>query len=225
MAGIGIILAVLVWKNWKTWSTLNILCTLAIIVLILHVLEEWVFPGGLHYSYNIAHGSNLLSRYPMNRLTDMITNFGAVVLGCIVLKIWGFGKPAALAVMVFSLFEVIIHVTIGIQDLRLFGPYDMNSLYSPGLVTSLFGFLPLAIAIGITLFKKKSERPSLTQWILAMVSMFGLAFLLINLPEMTLSNENSPYEFTNRGFYEQFGPQFEKEKGYFYFEEEDQSEP
>lgn len=87
MAAIGIILAVPVWKNWKTWSTLNILCTLAIIVLILHVLEEWVFPGGLHYSYNIAHGSNLLSRYPMNRLTDMITNFGAVVLGCIVLKI------------------------------------------------------------------------------------------------------------------------------------------
>lgn len=93
MAAIGIILGVLVWKNKKKWSPINILCTLAIIVLVLHVIEEWVLPGGLHYSYNIAHGSTLLSRYPMNRLTDMITNFGAVVVGCIVLKVWGFRKP------------------------------------------------------------------------------------------------------------------------------------
>ncbi|MGM9644319.1 MAG: hypothetical protein ACI3X1_04460, partial [Eubacteriales bacterium] len=55
MAAIGIVLGGCIWKNRKTWSTLNILCTLAIIVLILHVIEEWVLPGGLHYSYNIAH--------------------------------------------------------------------------------------------------------------------------------------------------------------------------
>lgn len=53
MAAIGIVLAVLIWKNRKTWSPINLLCTLAVIVLILHVLEEWVLPGGLHYSYNI----------------------------------------------------------------------------------------------------------------------------------------------------------------------------
>ena len=115
MMSIGIVLGVLIWKNRKTWSTLNILCTLAIIVLILHVIEEWILPGGLHYSYNIALGSTLLSRYPMNRMTDMITNFGAVVLGCIVLKVWGFRKPAGIAVMLFSLFEVIIHLSIGIE--------------------------------------------------------------------------------------------------------------
>lgn len=88
MATIGIVLAIRIWKNRRVWDRINILCALAIIVLILHVIEEWVLPGGLHYSYNIAHGSTLLSRYPMNRLTDMITNFGAVVLGCVVLKVW-----------------------------------------------------------------------------------------------------------------------------------------
>lgn len=35
----------------------------------------------------------ILSRYPMNRLTDMITNFGGVVLGCVVLK--NLGVPQA----------------------------------------------------------------------------------------------------------------------------------
>lgn len=217
MAAIGIFLAVLVWKNRKTWNQVNILCTLAIIVLVLHVLEEWVLPGGLHYSYNIAHGSMLLSRYPMNRLTDMVTNFGGVVLGCVVLKVWGFRKPAGIAVMLFSAFEVVIHVTIGIQDMQLFGPYGMNTLYSPGLITSLFGFLPVCVGLAITLFKKKEGRPSLKQWIMAVAAMFGFCFLLINLPEMTLGREDTLYEFTDRGYYERFAPEFEEEHSYQYF--------
>ena len=49
IAAIAVVLGVLIWKNRNTWSKLNILCALAIIVLVLHVLEEWVLPGGLHY--------------------------------------------------------------------------------------------------------------------------------------------------------------------------------
>lgn len=210
----------LVWKKRKEWSPLNILCTLAIIVLILHVIEEWVLPGGLHYSYNIAHGSTHLSRYLMNCLTDMITNFGAVVLGCIVLKFWGFRKPAAAAIMLFSAFEVIVHVTNGIQDMQIFGAYGMNTLYSPGLITSLFGFLPLCVGLAIYLFKKKENRPTLVQWIMAFASIAVFGFLLINLPEAVLGREDSPYEFTNRGYYERFGEQYEQDNNFEYFEPE-----
>ena len=199
MTAIGIYLSYLTWKNRKTWDKVNILCTLAVVTLVLHVIEEWVFPGGLHYSYNIAHGSELLSRYPMNRLTDMITNFGAVVLGCVVLKVWGFRKPAAIAVMLFSFFEVFIHVSIGIQDMALFAPYGMNTLYSPGLITSLFGFLPIGLGLLIH-FCKKENRPKLRQWVMAVAGTAVLCFLLINLPEMVLGNENTPYEFTDRGY-------------------------
>ncbi len=217
MTAIGIVLGICIWKNRKSWSACNILCTLAIIVLILHVLEEWVFPGGLHYSYNLSHGSTLLSKYPMNRLTDMITNFGAVVIGCIVLKIWGFRKPAGVAVMLFSAFEVVIHITIGIQDMQIFRAYGMNTLYSPGLVTSLFGFLPLCVGLAIHLFKRKENRPSLLQWIMALVATAMFSFLLINLPEAVLGKEDCPYEFTNRGYYEQFGEQYEQDNGLEYF--------
>lgn len=217
MAAIGIVLGVLVYKNRKKWSTLNILCTLAIIVLILHVLEEWVFPGGLHYSYNIAHGSALLSRYPMNRLTDMITNFGAVVLGCIVLKVWGFRKPAGIAIMAFSAFEVGMHIAIGIQDMKIFADYGMNTLYSPGLITSLFGFLPVGVGLAVCLFKEKENRPKFTQWLMAITATAVLGFLLINLPEAVLGKEDSPYEFTDRGYYEQFGEQYEQVNCLEYF--------
>lgn len=216
MAGIAVVLGVLIWKNRNKWSKINILCALAIIVLVLHVLEEWVLPGGLHYSYNLSHGSTVLSRYPMNRLTDMITNFGGVVLGCIVLKFWGFRKPAGIAVMLFSLFEVVIHVSIGIQDMKIFGQYGMNTLYSPGLVTALFGFLPIAIALAIELFKKKGERPKFKQWVMAVAALVCLCFLLINLPEKLLGSKDTPYAFKNRGYYEQYAEQFEADSGLEY---------
>lgn len=216
MVMIAIVLGIKIYKNYKTWDKINILCTFAIIVLVLHVLEEWVFPGGLHYSYNIDHGSAILSHYPMNRLTDMITNFGSVVLGCIVLKFWGFRKPAGIAVMLFSLFEVCIHIVIGITSMKTFGQYGMNTLYSPGLVTSLFGFLPIVIGLTIELFFSGNKRPTVKQWIMAVVAMFGFCFLLINLPEMVLSDENSPYAFTNRGYYEQYGEQYESEYNVIY---------
>lgn len=44
-----------------------------------------------------------------------------------------------------------------------------------------------------------------------------LGFLLINLPEAALGKEDNPYEFTNRGYYEQYGEQYEQDNGYEYF--------
>lgn len=216
MAAIAVVLGMKIFKNRKTWDKLNILCTFAIIVLVFHVLEEWVLPGGLHYSYNIDHGSDILSRYPMNRLTDMITNFGGVVLGCVVLKFWGFRKPAGVAVMLFSAFEVVIHIVIGITSMRTFGDYGMNTLYSPGLVTSLFGFLPVVIGLAKELFFSGKKRPTVKQWIIAVVAMFGFCFLLINLPEMVLGDENSPYAFTDRGYYERYAELYEAENNVIY---------
>lgn len=215
MGAIGIILATTVYKNRNKWDRLNVLCTLAVIVLILHVIEEWVLPGGLHYSYNIDHGSTILSRYPMNRLTDMITNFGGVLLGCVVLKFFKFQKPAGIAIMLFSAFEVVIHIVIGITSMHTFGKYGMNTLYSPGLITSLFGFLPISIALAVYLFQKEN-RATPKQWITAIIVMFGFAFLLISLPEMMLGDTDSPYTFTNRGYYERYAEPYEMDHHLIY---------
>ena len=73
---------------WKKWSTeLKIIASIAVIFPI-HVLEGWVFPGGANYQYNLfLHKSDQPDRYPMNRLSDMITNleatFGYVVISII----------------------------------------------------------------------------------------------------------------------------------------------
>ena len=60
---------------------MDLIVIAAISVLIpLHVIEEWVFPGGFHYHYNTVMKSKQLDRYPMSRLTDMLTNFIATIL-------------------------------------------------------------------------------------------------------------------------------------------------
>lgn len=91
----------------------------------------------------------------------------------------------------------------------------MQILYSPGLVTSLFGFLPVSVGLGAYLFKKENKA-TVKQWIMAVVTMFSFCFLLINLPEMLLGSKNSPYAFTDRGYYEKFAEEFEKDNGFTY---------
>lgn len=207
---IAIKLVIKVIKNKNIWSKLDIYCTLVIVVLVLHVIEEWVFPGGLHYSYNISHGSSILASYPMNRLTDMITNFGGIILGCVILKYFRFNKSSSLAVMFFCFMEVVIHILIGVQDLDIFYQYGVRLFYDPGLITSIFGFLPLGIFLLIELFNSKS-KPKLKDWIYAIVGTFVFAFLLINLPEDLLKNEDNQYYFTDRGYYEKYGIYYEKD--------------
>ncbi len=98
---------------------------LAVIILVLHIIEEWVFPGGLHYAYNFSHGSADLAKYPMKRLTYMITNFDGIILECVVLKFGRFRNTAGIAVVLFSAFEVIIYILIGINSLNTFSKYGM----------------------------------------------------------------------------------------------------
>lgn len=78
--------------------------------------------------------------------------------------------------MLFSAFEVVIHIVIGITSMRTFGDYGMNTLYSPGLVTSLFGFLPVVIGLAKELFFSGKKRPTVKQWVVAVVVMFGFCF-------------------------------------------------
>ena len=216
MAAIAIVLVYKVIRNRKTWDRLTILCTLAIVVLVCHVFEEWVWPGGLHYSYNISNNGTVLSSYPMNRLTDMITNFGAVVLGCIVLKCHGFRKPAGIAVLLFCCMEVFMHTAIGITDYSRFHAYGEVFWYDPGLITSLFGFLPLAVLLFKELFLKK-PRPRAKDWIIAIACTMVFAYLLISLPEQLLKDPDSPYAFTDRGYYEPYGEQYEQDHGITYY--------
>ncbi|MGN0804265.1 MAG: HXXEE domain-containing protein [Candidatus Coproplasma sp.] len=201
MAGLGIFLTIWLATHWKKYDWLNRLGTLAIIVLVFHVFEEWVLPGGFHYIYN--EGSVAPDRYPMNQLTDMITNLGGAIIGTVILLVWGLNTGAGIAISLFSLFEAVIHLVLANKSLSAFSAMGQTAFYAPGLNTALFGFLPIAITY-LLYFIFHKKKPNWKQWLGGLISLVVLSFLLVNLPEMLLKDENSSFIFPDHGYYDQF---------------------
>ncbi len=201
MVGIGIFLTIWLATHWKKYDWCNRLGTIAIIVLCFHVWEEWVMPGGFHYIYN--ENSPMPDRYPMNQLTDMITNLGGAIVGMIVLFVWGLNTGASIAISLFSLFEGVIHIVLAQKSLKAFSELGQTAFYAPGLNTALFMFLPLAM-VYLFYFIFHKDKPNRKQWCGGILSLVVLSFLLVNLPELLLKSEESPYVFLSHGYYDQF---------------------
>ena len=95
-------------------------------------------PGGFDYYYNICSETFLRDRYPMNELTDMITNFGGAVLWFILVQTNKYDRKMSFAVMLFGYAELAIHV-LGASASRTLllesGVY--SPFYGPGLLTSI----------------------------------------------------------------------------------------
>ena len=95
-------------------------------------------PGGFDYYYNICSDALLRDRYPMNELTDMITNFGGAVLWFILVQTNKYERKMSFAVMLFGYAELAIHV-LGASASRTLllesGVY--SPFYGPGLLTSI----------------------------------------------------------------------------------------
>lgn len=80
----GIIIGYTIF-NWSHLTLQTRFVALTVAMLPLHVLEEWLFPGGFHYMYNVFANSDKTDRYPMNQLSDMWTNLFGLLVGCIIL--------------------------------------------------------------------------------------------------------------------------------------------
>lgn len=106
----GVVLTVQLIIHWKDWTFLRKMGAFTVIVLVFHVMEEWVMPGGFHYYYNISSDAILRDRYPMNELTDMITNFGGALIWFILVQTDKYERKMSFAVMLFGYAEVAIHV-------------------------------------------------------------------------------------------------------------------
>ena len=67
--------------NWGVWDVPQKLMCLLAVFLPLHVFEELTWPNGFHFMMNklIQKSDNPLA-YPENKLTDMVTNFGAEIM-------------------------------------------------------------------------------------------------------------------------------------------------
>ena len=198
----SIILTVQLIVHWKDWSTLNKLGAFTVIVLTFHVWEEWMIPGGFHYYYNISSATELRDRYPMNELTDMITNFGGALLWFILVQTGKYGRKMSFAVMLFSYAEVVIHLLGAASSQSLLLEQGVYSgFYGPGMITALVCWLPLGIAYTVYFVKTGIKKQDVIGGIAILIV---LSTLLITLPENLLKSENTPYVFDNAGWYEQW---------------------
>ena len=212
MGVLGIGTAIYLVLNWS-WLPLGAKAgAFGAIIMPLHVIEEWKLPGGLHYIYNVIFGSKkmgskYLDRYPMSRLTDMITNIGLVVfpLAFLVLSLVAdLSTEMALCIAIFCFLQVVAHTTVGIYSFIRYRKAGNRSIYSPGFGTAYLLFLPAGIYL-------VNGMPQLTgtNWIGALIAFAIMCIFCVPLTETplkkwALKQENNAFAFESPKYYAKF---------------------
>lgn len=221
MCAVGVATAIYLGVNWRTLPLGAKAGAFGAIIMPLHVIEEWIFPGGLHYIYNILFGSKstggkYLDRYPMSRFTDMITNVGLVVFPLIFMAlacVADLSAEMAVCMLLFSLLEVVAHTVVGIYSLRRYRSAGKRTIYDPGFGTSYILFLPTAIYIACNL-------PDLTvgNWVggiaaLAIMSLCCVPLQETPLKKWVMKQKGDAFAFKSPKYYAKFSIKDRNEAG------------
>ena len=203
---ISALMIVLILVNWNTWST-ALKCVAAIAALVpIHATEEWIFPGGFAYQYNLfLNKSEYPKAYPMNRASDMITVLGTTVMYALLVlyfAVTGRAVPSGilLGATSFSALEVSVHTYFGIRAYGKFKSKGKTTIYGTGSMSAYVGFLPLG-CIMIRQIAAQGLRAADIGWCVAVL---GIISILVFVPEAKFKDKNSPYAYSNSGYYERF---------------------
>lgn len=196
----GIIMTAVLIFNWNEWSWIQRVLSTITIIIPLHVLEEWQLPGGFHYQYNTCMGSKYPNKYPMNRLTDMLTNSLAQVL-FIGLIIYGANAGIMIAITIFSALEVIAHSFFGYKMYKIFKSRGKKTIYGPGSITAYGGFGVVGVLSFIWLLQNGTTGHD---WLVGITILVFMFIGLILIPEQLLKKEDNEYEFSSAKYYEKY---------------------
>lgn len=210
---IGAVIGTLIVYNWNTWDWNLKLTGFAIIALILHVLEEWRFPGGFHFLYNTAKNKEYpdkMNCYPMNQLTDMLTNMIPIIIGCVMML---FGAPMKFSLMWFylCLTDTLGHLHMGVTMKKKYAVQGKKTIYNPGLGTSIYCFLP--VFSGFILSFVFMQAPLWSDWVISIIGVIIMHVICLLGPEKLFADVNSPYVYDwGKGYFEKF--EYTVGKGY-----------
>ena len=195
----------LILINWENWSSeLKVVASIAALIPV-HVIEEWVFPGGFHYQYNFVMKSDYLDCYPMNRVSDMLTNlmgtflYIALTIVCIVNG--NVSNGIILGTMIFCALEFFMHTMFGSVMYAKFRDVGKTTIYGPGSITAYWGFTVLGV---ILLYCLDGKTISHADWMVALGILLFIGFGCILIPENLLKKKDSPYKYDNNGYFERF---------------------
>ncbi|MDO5862031.1 MAG: HXXEE domain-containing protein [Thermoplasmata archaeon] len=198
-------IAILVF--WDDWSTeLKVTAAMAALIPV-HVVEEWVFPGGFNYQYNVAlYKSDVPDRYPMSRISDMFTNLVTTVFYVVLTAYSAYTGSVhtgiLLGTLVFCCLEFFAHTMMGVRMYYMFRDRGKTTIYGPGSITAYLGFTVFAVILircldGVSIG---------TEDILVGVGLLAfIAVVCILIPEnATKSKENERYAFRGNGYFDRF---------------------
>lgn len=192
--------------KWKALSAPERISWLFIVVLAVHIFEEYTCPGGFVWAFGTAAGSTNPLSAPLNRLTTMITNVGAMVVFIMLAWKWANRPWMLIAIAIFDLLQLIMHTAFGVISMQYCS--WLHVPYSPGLANSVLMMLPLAIACIVVLRREHMLRGHggkfvVGQILLGLVVDIVVVVALIAVPVNLLGNDvNSPYAFPDAGFYQ-----------------------
>ncbi len=184
----AIIAGVLLTVFWKQLNTIQILMWMNFIVILLHQFEEYRFPGGGQAMPNtMRRGYLVYDRYPLNQNNAMLGNlfiaFTSYLIPIFLPNVMWLG----IVPMVFGLVQIIPHVFVGSLNLK--------TLYTPGFLTTVFGFVP--IGVYYLYYIISNDLASTQDWIFSaiyLILFMGVIYYLLFY--VLLADKNSPYPFT-----------------------------
>lgn len=197
---------VLLLINWNTWST-SLKCIALVAALIpVHATEEWIFPGGFAFQYNLfLNKSDYPNCYPMNRASDMITVLGTTIMYAIITLYFSVsGKDVPSGILMgaacFSALEVSVHTFFGIKAYLKFRSKGKSTIYGTGSMTAYTGFLVL----GLTMLREIINLGVTGKDILLCILILGITSILCFVPEIKFKDTQSPYAYSSSGYYERY---------------------
>ncbi len=212
----GVVTAVLAAAFWEKLPLGAQGAVFVAVIMPFHVLEEWKFPGGLHYFYNVLLGpkgeNRQLNRYPMSRLTDMVTNVGLQWIPLVYLILCFFtslSTATALCMMALSFVEVLAHTGAGVLTYIWLRKDGKKTIYHPGFATSWMLFLPAGVYLLAHL-----EQVTAHDWLWCGILFVIMLLICIPLTETPLKKwvrklEPSMFAFADAKYYKKF-PNFGK---------------
>ena len=197
---LGIVMLNVLIINWGVWDVPQKLMCLLAVFLPLHVFEELTWPNGFHFMMNkLIQKSDQPLAYPENRLTDMITNFGAEVLFIALTFLTPvLGNKGVVFAAFFGIGETLAHTIFSVVTLKHYKAKGKKTLYSPGLVTAWCALLEVGI-YSIYWLVTSGSFVKADLWGLAFV-VFLIGFM-IRLPFMiSYKIKSTKYAYTEMGY-------------------------
>lgn len=198
---VGLVLLMIMVLAGQSWSLRFKLVWLVAIILPVHACEEWQIPGGFHYQYNLSFGSDLPNKYPMSRLTDMLTVCIAEVVYIICAVFYQY-HWVVMALCGFCLLEVFMHTFFGITMYKRFKNKGKKTIYNPGLASAYLGFGTTAAAMILSLSKYATITGK--DWGLTSLLLLLMALFEIFLPERIFRNNQTKYGFDSPMYFTKF---------------------